>query len=108
MPNVIRSTILGVGLLTGVAFAAHAQTNNVAALPPGAPAATPPAAAVAVSPKYVGPAPGGLWSTKEAQTQPVQPSPKYVGPAPGGLWSAQESHTQPVTPSGQYPGPRPN
>ena len=60
MRNVVKSTILGIGLLTGVAFSAYAQTDNVAALPPGAQAPTPPAAAIAPSQGYIGPKPGEL------------------------------------------------
>src|SRR6478609_4460113 len=83
MRNVVKSTILGVGLLTGVAFSAYAQTDNVAALPPGAQAPTPPAAAIAPSQGYIGPKPGETWSTRETQTQVVRPSEAYVGPKPG-------------------------
>jgi hypothetical protein len=107
MPNVITSTILGAGLLAGIAVSAYAQSNNIAALPPGAPAATPPAAA-AVSPQYVGPAPGSTWTAQEKQTQAVRPSPQYVGPAPGSTWTAQEKQTGPVAPSAEWIGPRPN
>src|SRR3954462_16045145 len=84
MRNAVKSTILGMGLIAGVAFSAFAQTDNVAALPPGAQAPTPPAAAVAPSGKYVGPGPGGAGGAKEKQTQQVRPSEKYGGPAPGG------------------------
>ena len=104
--TLVKSTVLSLGLLTAVAFAAQAQ-SNVAALPPGtAPAAAP--AVVAPSPKYVGPNPGSLWGIQEQHTQPVTPSPKYVGPNPGSLWGTQEAHTQPVVPSTRYPGPRTN
>ena len=56
MRNVFKSTILGMGLLAGVAVGAYAQTDNVAALPPGAQAPTPPAAASLRRLHYVGPA----------------------------------------------------
>jgi hypothetical protein len=108
MRNGVKSTILGMGLLIGAAFGAQAQTDNVAALPPGAPAPQPPAAAVAPSAKYIGPAPGETWSAQERQTQPVRPSEAYVGPAPGQTWTAQERQTGPVRPSPEYVGPRPN
>src|SRR5215213_4630761 len=108
MRNVIKPTILGVGLLAGVAFGAYAQTDNVAALPPGAQAPMPPAAAVAPSQGYIGPKPGDLWSAQEKQTQPVQPSQAYVGPKLGEMWSTQEKQSQPVTKSPDYVGPRPN
>ena len=79
MRNVVKSTILGMGLLTGVAFGAYAQTDSVAALPPGAQAPTPPAAAVVPSAGYVGPKPGELWSSPEKQTAPVGKSPDTIG-----------------------------
>ena len=82
MRNGVKSTILGMGLLAGIAFSAYAQTDNVAALPPGAQAPTPPAAVVAPSAGYVGPAPGTTWTAQEKQTGPVTPSPEYVGPRP--------------------------
>ena len=82
MRNVIKPTILSVGLLAGIAFGAYAQTDNVAALPPGAQAPTPPAAVVAPSAGYVGPAPGQTWTAQEKQTRPVTPSQDYVGPRP--------------------------
>lgn len=72
MSRVIRFTLLSLSLVAGAAFAAHAQSNNIAALPPGS-AVTPsapvgaatsaaavgvPAGSVAASPRYVGPSPG--------------------------------------------------
>jgi len=108
MTNLVKSTVLGLTLLAGAGFAAHAQSGNVAALPPGAAAA--PAAAVAPSPAWIGPkASGGWYPTRETQAgAAVQPSPKYVGPSPGGGWYPVEKQTQEVVPSGRYPGPRPN
>jgi hypothetical protein len=82
MRNVVISTIVGMGLLTGLASGAYAQTDSIAALPPGAQAPTPPATAVVPSAKYIGPAPGQTWTAQEQQTQPVTPSPNYVGPRP--------------------------
>jgi hypothetical protein len=109
MRNVITSTVVGMGLLAGLASGVYAQTDNIAAVPPGAQAPTPPAAVVAPSQKYVGPAPGQTWTAQEKQTQPVTESPKYVGPAPGQTWTAQEKQTQPVTRSPDtIGGPRPN
>lgn len=108
MQKVVKSTILGAGLLAGVAFSAFAQTDNVAALPPGTQAPTPPAAAVAPSAKYIGPAPGETWGAQERQTQQVRPSEAYVGPQPGNTWTAQEKQTQPVGKSPDWIGPKPN
>jgi hypothetical protein len=109
MRNVVKSTILGIGLLTGVAFGAYAQTDSVAALPPGAQAPTPPAAAIAPSQGYVGPKPGELGSWQEKQTQTVRPSEAYVGPKPGETWSTKETQTGPVVKSpDRMDGPRTN
>jgi hypothetical protein len=105
--TVVRTSILSLALVTGVAFAAHAQSGSVAALPPGA-APAPAPAAVTPSAKMEGPNPGTLWSMQETQTRPVTPSGKMEGPNPGTLWSIQEANTGPVQPSPAYPGPRPN
>ncbi len=106
MSTLAKAAALSLSLLTGATFAAHAQTNNVAALPPGASAAAP--APVGPSGPYPGPDPGRLWSTQESQTRPVEPSGALPGPDPGRLWSTKESQTQAVAPSGAYPGPKPN
>ena len=111
MINLVKSSVLSLGLLAGVGFAAHAQSDSVASLPPAAPAAASPAATAAVAPsaKLPGPNPGSGWYAQEQQTRAADaPSAKYVGPAPGGGWYPAEQHTQPVTPSTGYPGPRPN
>ena len=79
MLNGVKSTLLGLGLLAGVASGAYAQTDNIAAVPPGAQAPSPPAAAVAPAPSYVGPKPGDMWSTREQQTGPVVKSPDSIG-----------------------------
>jgi hypothetical protein len=109
MQNVVKSTLLGMGLLASVAVGAYAQTDNVAALPPGAQAPKAPAAAVAPSAESIGPKAGELWSAQEKQTRSVQPSSEaYGGPKVGEMWSAQEKQTGPVSPSQDYPGVRPN
>src|SRR5215213_3245474 len=99
MRNVVKSTLLGMGLLTGIALGAYAQTDNVAALPPGAQAPTPPAAAVAPSAGYVGPKPGEMGAWQEKQTQPVRPSEAYVGPKTGEMGSWQEKQSGSVAKS---------
>ena len=106
MSTLAKAAVLSLSLLTGAALSAHAQTNNVAALPPGASASAP--ARVGPSGPFPGPDPGRLWSTQESQTLQVQPSGAYPGPDPGRLWSTQESQTRTVQPSGDYPGPKPN
>jgi hypothetical protein len=105
----IKTTVMSLALLAGVAAVAHAQ-SNVAALPPGA--ATAPAVAPvgpAPSPQYVGPHPGAGWYPKEQETEArMQPSPEWLGPKASSAWYAKEQQSQAVAPSPAYPGPRPN
>ena len=85
MSKLVKSALLSVSLLAGATIVAHAQSSNVASLPPGT-AATPPAATapVGLSAAYPGPNPGsGYYGGTVAVQQPVTPSAKYVGPAPG-------------------------
>ncbi len=85
MSTLAKSAVLSLSLLAGAAFAAHAQSGSVAALPPGS-AAAPPAATAPVGPSaaYPGPNPGSGYYGGTVTTQaPVTPSPQYVGPAPG-------------------------
>jgi hypothetical protein len=109
MHSLVKTTILSVSLLAGVAAVAHAQ-SNVAALPPGA-APAPAVAPVgpAPSPQYVGPGPGQGWYPKEQQTEArMQPSPEWIGPKAGQGWYAKEQQSQAVAPSPAYVGPRPH
>jgi hypothetical protein len=101
----VKSTVLSLGVLA-IAFAAHAQSENVAALPPGASVVSP--AAVAPSGPYPGPDPGKMWGTRESQTRAVERSPQYIGPKPGNMWGAEERQTRAVEPSPQYIGPKPH
>jgi hypothetical protein len=110
MTTLVRTTVLSLSLLAGIAATAYAQSNNVAALPPGA-AAAPAVAPVgpAPSPQYVGPSPGSGWYGKEQESAArYQPSPEWLGPKAGQGWYGKEEQTQAVAPSPQYPGPRPN
>jgi hypothetical protein len=105
MSSFAKTTVLSLTLLASAAFAAHAQSGNVAALPPGA-ATAPPAATTG---PYPGPKAGNSWYITEQQTQAVAPSPKYIGPGPGGGWyPTTEKQTQAVTPSDKYPGVKPH
>lgn len=106
-----KTTVLSLTFLTGAAFAAHAQSGNIAALPPGTAAApTAATAPIGSATVYPGPKAGGGWyNNSEKQAQGVAPSAKYVGPSPGGGWySSTETQTQAVTPSDKYPGTRPH
>jgi hypothetical protein len=120
MVRITKSTLLGLGMVAGLAFAAQAQTSGIASLPPN-PAVAPPAAASPVAPSVAmpGPNPGGAPNAGTGSTQAsVVPSPNYVGPAPGGApnagshrfeksadWDSNTS-LHPYTTSGM--GPRPN
>ena len=107
MSSFAKTTVLSLTLLAGAAFAAHAQSGSVAALPPGT-VATPPAATAPMT-TYHGPNPGAGYYGGTVQTQqPVVPSPKYVGPSPGPGTFAPEQQTRAVEPSPPYIGPRPN
>jgi hypothetical protein len=116
MLTLAKSTLLSVTLLAGAAFAAHAQSGSVAALPPGtaAPAATAP---VGPSVAYPGPNPGsGYYGGTVAQQAPVAPSPPYVGPNPGlgyyGATATRQSSdygsNESLHPYTSQLGPRPN
>src|SRR5689334_14744834 len=98
MASLAKSTLLGLSLLTGVAFAAQAQSGSVAALPPGAGAAPAATAPVGPSVAYPGPNPGtGYYGGTVTAQQPVVPSPQYVGPAPGsGYYGTGQSFDKPA------------
>ncbi len=81
MSSLVKSAILSLSVLTGATVAAHAQSDYIAALPPG-PAVTAPAP-VGPSVAYPGPNPGKSWSSAGSQLGDEQPSPQYVGPSPG-------------------------
>lgn len=90
MPNLLKSAVLGVGLLTGVVATAHAQ--SVAALPPtsSVPAptvATPPA--VSSAKIYPDPGSNGGWKEEHYQATDADNDPgrhpytmPHFGPAP--------------------------
>jgi hypothetical protein len=84
MSPLVKSAVLSLGLLAGVSVSAFAQSENIAALPPNAPATpAPQSVIVAPSPRYVGPDPGITWSAKEKNTGPVRPSENMSVPIPG-------------------------
>ena len=84
MALVTKSTLLSLGMVAGLAFAAQAQTSGLASLPPN-PTVAPPAAASPVAPSVAmpGPNPGGASSAGTATQTAITPSPTYVGPSPG-------------------------
>src|SRR5579884_1796694 len=84
MSALVKSTVLSLGLLAGVAVAAHAQSGSIAALPPGAAAPAAPTAPVGPTTAYPGPNPGAGWYGGTVQPQQaVAPSPALPGPNPG-------------------------
>jgi hypothetical protein len=68
MPNMLKSTILGVALLAGTAFAVQAQ--SVSSLPPGGGAPQGEQTQPPASPPTVGlsPGAGGAWKVEHQQT----------------------------------------
>lgn len=96
MSTTLKSAILGLGLIAGIASAAPAQTvsstmpgTSIANLPPEGPRASshnfiagPATQAVVPSGNYIGPKPGEGWYAKETQTKAVEKSPEYIGPRP--------------------------
>jgi hypothetical protein len=105
MFTLAKSAMLSFVLVAGAVLGAHAQSENIAALPPGGGVARP--GPIGPSGPYPGPDPGRMWSTQESQTRPVEASPKYVGPDPGRLWGFEETNTGPAQPSPEYVGPAP-
>ena len=118
MSTFAKSAVLSLSLLAGAAFAAHAQSGNVASLPPGS--AAPHAAAAPLGPMnpYPGPNPGTGVNAGMGQTQAaVTPSPAYIGPNPGGgYYGVSPAYHKPagynsddaLHPYTSGEGPRPN
>jgi hypothetical protein len=89
MHSLVKSTVLGVGLLVGVTAAAYAQ--SVASLPPTSPATAPAAATPAVSTAKIYPDPGtnGTWKEEHHTAAQSDNDPgrhpytaPHMGPAP--------------------------
>jgi hypothetical protein len=103
MPSLLKSTILGLGLLAGTAAAAQAQ--SVSSLPPGG--GLQPQTAVTQpysSTQSFYPKPGGSEVWKEEHYQPPSdyaankadhPYSTSIGPAPGSHSSGTDVHYQP-------------
>lgn len=124
MPSLLKSTVLGLGLLAGVAATAYAQ--SVSSLPPASGATVPTTVPPIASPTTSVPKPGGQSSFQEEHYQPpsdyeanksAHPYSTSIGPKPGAHSSGQDEHYQateqdstparrPYTSTGV--GPRPN
>jgi hypothetical protein len=88
MSSLIKSTVLSLALLGGVAATAHAQ--SVSALPPTGPATAPSAATTAYSSAKIYPDPGGSVNFREEHSAPVSSAKVY--PDPGGSANWQNQH----------------
>ena len=98
MPNLLKSTVLGVALLAGTALAAQAQ--SVSSLPPNgsAPTASNPVQ-VPASPPSVGLSPGAT-STPTA--------PHYQSPVAADYASTPADHPYSASEDNRQMGPKPN
>ena len=109
MSSLLKSTVIGFGLLAGVAGTAYAQ--SVSTLPPTSPATAPaaaPAPTVAPAPltssaQPASPNPGGNSTWREQHYQPgadyttdksQHPYSTSIGPKPGSHSSGQDEHYQ--------------
>ena len=125
MPSLLKSTVLGLGLLAGVAATAYAQ--SVSSLPPTGGATAPTIPPAVTSPtQSILPKPGGGTPFEEGHYQAPadwdsnmnnHPYSTSIGPKPGSHSSGQDEHYQatdqdntparrPYTSTGT--GPRPN
>ena len=123
MPSLLKSSVVSLGLLAGLAVAAQAQ--SVSSLPPagGATTASPPPATSPAPTAF--PRPGGNATWQEEHYQPSagyeadqtqHPYSTSIGPKPGANSSIQEEHyksTDQDSASGRHPytatgvGPKP-
>ncbi len=96
MPSMLKSTLLGIGLLAGTALVAQAQ--SVSSLPPGG-GATSQSAVVQPSTQTIVPNPGGNSVWKEQHYQPPadyasnpadHPYSTSIGPQPGSHSSGKD------------------
>jgi hypothetical protein len=113
MSGLLKSTVIGFGLLAGVAATAYAQ--SVSTLPPTSPATAPTAATPPVSSSKIVPNPGGNGTWQEEHYQPTSgystdksqhPYSTSIGPQPGSHSSGQDAHYQ-ATESDNEPGRHP-
>ena len=114
MSSLVKSTVLGLGLLAGVGAVVHAQ--SVSSLPPSGPATQPATAAPAYSSStQILPSPGGNSSWKEEHYQSTagydadksqHPYSTSVGPQPGSHSSGKDEHYQ-ATDQDDQPGRHP-
>jgi hypothetical protein len=113
MPSMLKSTILGIALLTGTALATQAQ--SVSSLPPAGGAPETAAAQPFSSTSRIGPNPGGNSNWKVEHYQPPadygsnpadHPYSTSIGPKPGSHSSGVDVHYQ-ATAADQAPAEHP-
>jgi len=112
MPSLLKSSVLGLALLAGLAATAHAQ--SVSALPPTSPAAAPTAVTPPQSYSKIYPDPGGSVNWREEHSQAVASG--KISPEPGGSanwqhqpYGATDADNQPSRrPYSTGVGPKPN
>jgi hypothetical protein len=108
MPSLLKSTVLGFGLLAGVAATAHAQ--SVSALPP----TTPTSAAPSYSATKIVPNPGNSMVWPQGPNQATAAGKIYPDPGSGTSWQGEHYQAAPGYESdvSQHPyssiGPKPN
>ena len=116
MSSLLKSTVLGLALLGGVAATAHAQ--SVSALPPTSPATAPTPAYSSTSKIYPNPGNNVTWQEQHYQGNVQDPYSHSIGPQPGSQSALTplpgEHGTQADNSPGQHPyttphfGPAPN
>jgi hypothetical protein len=127
MPSIVKSTLLGFGLMVGATMAAQAQ--SVASLPPNGGGGAPTGQSAVTQPygstQSFYPKPGGSQFFKEEHYQPpadyatgkaVHPYSTSIGPSPRSHSSGKDVHYQPSTadndrsahPYTAGAGPKPN
>ena len=117
MSSLLKSTIMGLAFVTGIAATAYAQ--SVSTLPPTSPATAPTAATPPVSSSQIGPNAGNNSTWKEEHYNGGKVADPYstsIGPQPGNQSSLQGQRYQPTgadNDSARHPytsnmGPKPN
>lgn len=115
MSSLLKSTVIGLALVTGVAATAYAQ--SLSTLPPTSPATAPTAAPAPVTSSTQPPSlnPGGNSTWREEHYQPgadyatdksQHPYSTSIGPQPGSHSSGQDVHYQ-ATDADKEPGRHP-
>mgnify|MGYP001550307217 CR=1 FL=1 len=117
MSTFVKAAVLGLGLMAGGAFAAHAQTSDTLSSLPHGGASTEGPSAVAPSGAYPGPNAGATTAPTGRTYAVISPSGNYPGPGAGAANGPMPPHFDEPAGFGQdaamHPykrgiGPRPN